>query len=73
LLKNGSINCGWDASDHKDFLRIRTKHNGRTGTVGFMQELIRAVPSIDDDSIRDHVTAYEVYLDLTEKKKYLLQ
>ena len=25
----GGINRGWDAADHKDFLRIRTKHNGR--------------------------------------------
>lgn len=30
LMKNGGINCGWDASDHKDFLRIRTKHNNKT-------------------------------------------
>ena len=22
----GGANCGWDAADHKDFLRIRTKH-----------------------------------------------
>jgi len=25
----GGVNCGWDAADHKDFLRIRTKHQGR--------------------------------------------
>ena len=35
LIQNGGINCGWDAPDHKDFLRIRTKHNGKTNTVGF--------------------------------------
>ena len=22
IIQNGGINCGWDASDHKDFLRI---------------------------------------------------
>jgi len=25
----GGANCGWDGADHKDFLRIRTKHQGR--------------------------------------------
>ena len=24
LMQNGGINCGWDANDHKDFLRIHT-------------------------------------------------
>ncbi len=55
LQNNGGINCGWDDSDHKDFLRIRTKHNNKTGTVGFMTELMRAVPNIDEDSTREHV------------------
>ena len=25
----GGAECGWDAADHKDFLRIWTKHQGR--------------------------------------------
>ena len=24
MMQNGGINCGWDANDHKDFLRIHT-------------------------------------------------
>ena len=51
LVQNGGINCGWDAPDHKDFLRIRTKHNNKTTTVGFMQELMRAVPNVDHEAI----------------------
>ena len=65
-MNNGGINCGWDAPDHKDFLRIRTKHNNKTYTVAFMQELMRSVPTIDDDAIKEHITRYDKYLDLTE-------
>jgi hypothetical protein len=71
-MNNGGINCGWDAADHKDFLRIRTKHNNKTTTVGFMQELMRAVPNIDVDSIKEHIARYDKYLDLTESKKQVL-
>lgn len=55
LQANGGMNCGWDAPDHKDYLRIRTKHNNKTNTVGFMQEIMRAVPSIDNDNIQEHI------------------
>mgnify|MGYP001626552626 CR=1 FL=1 len=24
IVQNGGNNCGWDASDHKDFLRLHT-------------------------------------------------
>jgi len=24
IIQNGGVNCGWDASDHKDFLRLHT-------------------------------------------------
>lgn len=49
LIQNGSVNCGWDAADHKDFLRVRTKHNNKTGTIAFMSELRRAVPNLDEE------------------------
>ena len=29
IVQNGGPNCGWDAADHKDFLRIRTKYQGK--------------------------------------------
>lgn len=34
----GGPNCGWDAADHKDFLRVRTRHGGRL-VIAFAQEL----------------------------------
>jgi len=24
IVQNGGVNCGWEASDHKDFLRLHT-------------------------------------------------
>ena len=32
---NGGANSGWDDADHKDFLRIKTKHNNKLGTIAF--------------------------------------
>ena len=51
LEKNGGINCGWVAADHKDFLRIRTKHSNKTGTVAFFNEMMRAVVDLDQEKI----------------------
>jgi hypothetical protein len=44
----GGVNCGWDAADHKDFLRIRTKHQGRK-VIAFNQEVQRAVVAMDHE------------------------
>ena len=67
----GGVNCGWDAADHKDFLRIRTKHQGRK-VIAFNWEVQRAVVAMDHEQIADHVAAYEQYLELTEQKKELI-
>jgi len=72
LAQNGGINCGWEPADHKDFLRIRTKHGGKTTTVAFMTELMRAVADLTDDKIFAHIKAYDTYLELSERKKDLL-
>ena len=72
LQKNGALNCGWDAGDHKDFLRIRTQHNNKINTMAFMTELMRAVPGLDDEKVQEHIRAYDLYLMLTDSKKQLL-
>lgn len=66
------MSCGWDAGDHQDYLRIRTKHGNKTYTLAFVQELMRAVPGLDDSKIKEHVAQYERYLELTEQKRQLL-
>jgi len=47
--------CGWDAADHKDFLRIKTKHKDKFETIAFMTELRRAIATVDEDEIKNHI------------------
>jgi hypothetical protein len=55
LADNGGLNCSWHPADHKDFLRIRTKHGSKTGTVAFMTEMLRALPNLNDEEVRKHI------------------
>lgn len=34
--------------------------------------MARSVPTADEDSVREHWMAYDIYLDLTERKKRLI-
>ena len=70
-MRNGGVNCGWDAADHKDFLRLRTQHNTKI-SVAFITAMARAVPLVDDIQVREHCTAYDKYLKLTQEKKELI-
>ena len=65
IIRNGGLNCGWDAADHKDFLRLRTKFNNKTVTVAFVNAMSRAVPMADEVAVKEHCVAYDTYLDLT--------
>ena len=65
--------CGWDASDHKDFLRVRTKHKERMKTVAFMTEMRRAVPTADEEMIKEHIEVFTKVQEMVEKKKQLLK
>lgn len=73
IAKHGGVTrCGWDPADHKDFLRIKTKHKDRLQTVAFMTEMRRAVPSIDEDEINNHVAVFiEVEALLAQKKSLM--
>lgn len=73
MAENGGLNCGWLAADHKDYLRIRTKHNGKTGTVAFVTEISRALPTIKEEDINKHIDSYDLFLCLSDKKKELLK
>ena len=56
IQKMGGVqSCGWDAADHKDFLRVRTKHKDRVKTVAFLTEMRRAVPTADEEAIQAHI------------------
>ena len=56
----GILSCNWDPADHKDFLRVRTKHHERVNTVAFLTEMRRAVPTEDEDSIKKHIQDFKI-------------
>jgi len=59
IQKLGGVSqCGWDPADHKDFLRIRTKHKDKVNTVAFVTEMRRAVPTADEEEIRAHIDRF---------------
>ena len=58
IMQNGGVNCGWDANDHKDFLRICTQMAGKTGTIAFTQAMARTVPLADEAAVRSHLEAH---------------
>ena len=72
ILQNGGPNCGWDAPDHKDFLRIRTKFKNGSITLAFLNDMRRAVPNEDEIGVREHVRSHQKYLEYTEEKKDLI-
>ena len=60
IQKLGGVqSCGWDPADHKDFLRVRTKHKDKVKTVAFLTEMRRAVPSSDEEAIQAHVEVFQ--------------
>ena len=72
IIQNGGPNCGWDANDHKDFLRLQTQMAGRTGTVAFFTAMARSVPLADEEQVRSHLEAHQKYTNLIKTKKELL-
>ena len=73
ILHNGGTNCGWDAGDHEDFLKLRTLHKNKTSTIAFFNDVLSRIPNIDQEGVQSHVQAYVAFLDMTEKKKDLLK
>ena len=65
--------CGWDPADHKEFLRIKTKHNDRLKTIAFLKDMQGAVPTESETSVRQHVEIYQKLIGLQEDKKKLMK
>jgi hypothetical protein len=70
IVANGGINCGWEAADHEDFLKVRTKMSKLT--VAFITAMRRAVPTADEMEVRAHFDAYTHYVKLVDDKKDLI-
>lgn len=58
ITANGGNNCGWDASDHQDFLKVRTKYGSKL-TVAFITAIRRFVPTADEMGVRAHFDAHK--------------
>ena len=71
IIANGGHNCGWEAPDHDDFLKVRTKCGGKI-TVAFITAMRREVPIHDEVEVRAHFEAHQTYLKLVEDKKELI-
>ena len=69
----GMQSCGWDPADHKEFLRIKTKHNDRLKTIAFLKDMQGAVPTESETSVRQHVEIYQKLIGLQEDKKKLMK
>ena len=60
IKKLGGIqSCGWDPADHKEFLRVKTRHNDRTNTVAFLRDVKGAVPTESEQSIKSHLDTFK--------------
>lgn len=59
IQKLGGIqSCGWEPSDHKEFLRVKTKHKDRTNTIAFLRDVKGAVPTESEESIKSHLDVF---------------
>jgi hypothetical protein len=52
---------------------VRTKHKERVKTVAFMTEMRRAVPTADEETIKEHIDVFQKMQDMIERKKELMK
>ncbi|XP_046335321.2 coiled-coil domain-containing protein 112-like [Haliotis rufescens] len=66
LQQTGGVRGGWDEYDHQTFLKFRNRFKGKNV---FVQHLIPALPTKQEDEIHDHESWYQEYLFLNDVKK----
>lgn len=70
LQQTGGRQGGWDDYDHQNFLKVWTKHNGKTG---YMKEALLYLPGRTQEDIQLHENWYQEFLFLEESKKEAIQ
>ncbi|KAG8598130.1 hypothetical protein GDO81_002507 [Engystomops pustulosus] len=70
LQQTGGRLGGWDDFDHQSFLKVWTKHKGKTS---YLEEALAYLPSRTSEDIEQHETWYKEFLVLEEKKKESIQ
>lgn len=64
----GGFSCGWLATDHEDFLRVKTKYKNKTDTLSFLNEILGLIPDCSLDTVKQHIKQHQEYLDLCKQK-----
>lgn len=66
------VYCGWDRSDHADFLKIVAKCKGSLKTPAFISDIQKLVPDRSATDIEEHIEKYEAYEKIINERKQLL-
>lgn len=73
IKSNGGVSCGWPDEDHKDFLKIRTKHKNNINRAVFFDDCVSAFPLYPPDDIKMHIESFKIYQNLENEKKRLVE
>lgn len=72
IRNNGGIACNWPEEDHRDFLKLRTKHKNNINKAIFLEDCVSALPLYNKQDIQSHIDKFKIYCDLDNEKKGLV-
>lgn len=73
IRANGGISCTWPEEEHKDFLKLRTKHKNNMNRAIFIEDCVSVFPLFDRKDIMEHIERFRTYSNLENEKKALVE
>lgn len=73
IRTNGGASCSWAEEEHKDFLKLRTKHKNNMNRGVFIEDCVSVFPLFDRKDILEHIERYRTYSNLENEKKALVE
>ena len=73
IRNNGGISCSWPEDDHKDFLKLRTKHRNNINRNAFLEDCVSALPLYTKEDIKVHIEKFKALMELENEKKGLVE
>ena len=70
---NGGPSCTWPDEEHKDFLKLRTKHKNNMNRAIFIEDCVSVFPLFDRKDIMEHIERFRTYNNLENEKKALVE
>uniref|UniRef100_A0A8C8VDV0 Coiled-coil domain containing 112 n=1 Tax=Pelusios castaneus TaxID=367368 RepID=A0A8C8VDV0_9SAUR len=70
LQQTGGRQGGWDDYDHQHFLKVWTKHKGKSS---YIEEALEYLSGRTKEDVQQHETWYQEFLILEERKKKSIQ